>query len=490
MPAIITNKFRIHNSEQFFESFSEAAPNVYYLGIGRPQDFTTSTRPDGRTENEGTDSASPTPTDSVVEEFYTFDDLLAVKKITSSDISKVIPRRNWTNGAVYDMYRHDYGRYITGTTTAKTSTSGASNLYDATFYVKTSANRVYKCLDNANGAVVTEEPTTTSPSATQTTGDGYVWKYMYTLSSSQVANFLSTDFMAVASDSGVQSAALNGAIDTVIVKSAGTGGTNGTHTSIPIRGDGSGGVVSVVVSSGSVSSVTVTTAGLNYTYGYIRLADINSAGAGALTGAELDVIIPPKDGHGANAVEELGGFFIMLNQNLEGTESANSGDYTVENNFRKIVLIRDPLSGGSAASATTLRATKAVRLASSPTPGTFSVDEKITQATTGAVGKVVEWDATNRILYYIQPRFTDEGVDSNGNLTAFSTAAVITGASSSATGTPDTSITSTVNNVVFTGGYSVSELDADTGDVMYIENRAPISRASDQTENIKLIIEF
>ena len=34
MPAIITNKFRIHNSEQFKESFSEAAGNIYYLGIG------------------------------------------------------------------------------------------------------------------------------------------------------------------------------------------------------------------------------------------------------------------------------------------------------------------------------------------------------------------------------------------------------------------------------------------------------------------------
>ena len=44
MAAIITNKFRIHNQEQFVESFSEASPNVYYLGIGRPQAFTTSTR--------------------------------------------------------------------------------------------------------------------------------------------------------------------------------------------------------------------------------------------------------------------------------------------------------------------------------------------------------------------------------------------------------------------------------------------------------------
>ena len=69
MPAIITNKFRIHNSEQFHESFSEASPNVYYLGIGRPQPFATTTRPDARNENEGTDTAPITPVEDVVEEF-------------------------------------------------------------------------------------------------------------------------------------------------------------------------------------------------------------------------------------------------------------------------------------------------------------------------------------------------------------------------------------------------------------------------------------
>ena len=41
----------------------------------------------------------------------------------------------------------------------------------------------------------------------------------------------------------------------------------------------------------------------------------------SLAGAELDVIIPPKGGHGANAQEELGGFFVMMNTSLEGTES-------------------------------------------------------------------------------------------------------------------------------------------------------------------------
>ena len=82
-----------------------------------------------------------------------------------------------------------------------------------------------------------------------------------------------------------------------------------------------------------------------------------------------------------------------------------------------------------------------------------------------------------------------EFFDSNGNLTAFSGANTITGQSSSATGTPSTS-TSTVDSVAFTSGYNAGEITADEGDIMYVENRSPITRAADQTENVKLIIEF
>mgnify|MGYP003117925430 FL=1 len=489
MPAIITNKFRINNAEQFLESFTEASPNIYYLGIGKPQAHATQTRGDSRTENLGTDTSPLTPEDSVSNEFYTFDDALAAKKITSSDIQQVIPRRNWTTGTTYDYYRHDYGARVTGTTNTQTANSGATSLFDATFYVVSSAYNVYKVLDNNGDAASTVEPTGTSTSIL-TTGDGYKWKYMYTLSASQQANFLSTDFMGVATNSTVSSAAVDGAINIVKIKSAGTGGTNGSHTGIPIRGDGSSGEVTVTISSNAISAVTVTNVGSGYTFGYIRLADINSAGGGSLSGAELDCIIEPKGGHGKNALEELGAFFVMLNTSFTGTESAASGDFTVANDFRKIFLLRDPLSGGSAASATTLRGTKAIRFASSPSPGTFTVDEEINQASTGAVGKVVEYDSTNRILYYIQTRFNDEGIDTNGNQTAFSGTNVVTGQSSSATGTPDADSDSTVNNVSFTNGYSASELDADTGDVIYLENRTPITRASDQTENVKLIVEF
>jgi hypothetical protein len=181
----------------------------------------------------------------------------------------------------------------------------------------------------------------------------------------------------------------------------------------------------------------------------------------------------------------------MMNTSLEGTESANSGDFSAVNDFRKIALLRDPTKSASAVTSNTIRLTKAIKIATSPTPGTFTPDEEINQASTGATGKVVEWDSTNNILYYIQTRHNNAGVDASGNLTAFSGANVITGqGGSSPTGTPDTSSTGTVANVSFTSGYSVPEIDHDTGDVLYIENRTPIQRAPDQTENIKLVIEF
>ena len=131
----------------------------------------------------------------------------------------------------------------------------------------------------------------------------------------------------------------------------------------------------------------------------------------------------------------------------------------------------------------------------SSSSGTFEVDEKISQASTGAIGKVVEWDSTRSLLYYQQERFGDFGTNSTtGDNSAFSGANLITGATSSATGTPSTT-TETVtlansNTVALTTGYANPELQPDSGNIIYLENRKPISRSSDQTEDIKVIIEF
>ena len=127
--------------------------------------------------------------------------------------------------------------------------------------------------------------------------------------------------------------------------------------------------------------------------------------------------------------------------------------------------------------------------------GTFEADEVITQATTGAVGKVVEFDSTLSLLYYQQESYKGFGTNSTtGGYVAFSGLNTITGRTSGATGTTSGS-TETItlennNTVTMTSGYANPELDPDSGDVIYIENRKPISRSSDQTEDIKLIVEF
>ena len=91
-PTIITNKFRVHNAEQFKESFGEVA-DTYYLGINRPQAFV-----DNQAFNDGTDTNPPTPNDDIGSEFYNYDDMLSAKKVASTDVTIAIPRRNWTTG--------------------------------------------------------------------------------------------------------------------------------------------------------------------------------------------------------------------------------------------------------------------------------------------------------------------------------------------------------------------------------------------------------
>ena len=127
--------------------------------------------------------------------------------------------------------------------------------------------------------------------------------------------------------------------------------------------------------------------------------------------------------------------------------------------------------------------------------GTFEPDEVITQATTGAVGKVVEFDSSRSLIFYQQEEIKGFGtVSTSGNYVAFSGTNQITGATSGATGTTaGTTETVTLlnsNTVTLTSGYANPELAADSGNIIYLENRKPIQRASDQTEDIKVIIEF
>jgi hypothetical protein len=432
--------------------------------------------------------------------------MLGAKKVLSTDIAYAIPRRNWSNSTVFDMYKDNIS-------SSNTATSGASNLFDSTFFFVTSDFRVYKVLDNNSGAAYSgTEPTSESTSPFEL--GGYVLKYMYKITASQAAKYLTTDYVPVFDDSTVTAAATDGSIESLSI-TAGSGYTDGTYFAA-VYGDGtnqgtsSGAIVRITISNGSIASfgltagtdTTIHSAGSGYTFATVNLGSdyifsdntlSTSTTIGSGTGGAVSVIISPKGGHGFTAIDELGGHYVMTATTI--TE-AEGDDFTVANDFREVGLVVNPNAFGTStvASATTARQTYAVKFATAS--GTFDVDEKISQASTGACGKVVEYDSTNKILYYQQERFGHYGTNSTtGAFVAFSGANLITGSTSSATGTPQTTGSETVtlannNTAVFTAGYANPELDPDSGDIVYIENRKPIQRASDQTEDIKLIIEF
>ena len=140
MTAIITEKFRSHNAAQFYESFTETSGNAYYLMIGKPNAFSSAT-------SGGSDDSPPTPADDISSEFYTWDSAVAAKKIASTNITYALPRRDWANSTIYDMYEDNIS-------SSNATTSGATNIFDSTFFFRTSDNRVYKVLDNNSGYVL------------------------------------------------------------------------------------------------------------------------------------------------------------------------------------------------------------------------------------------------------------------------------------------------------------------------------------------------
>jgi len=476
MAAIVTNKFRLNNAEQFYESFAEASTS-YYLFVGRPQAWTATTPYGG-----GTDSAPPTPLDNVDDEYMYYRDMLAAKRIAAADIQYAIPRHNWdtTQTTVYDYYRGDYGAQWSSTASdiVKTVNNG-TNLWASTtlFYVLTSTNNVYKCMSNNGGVASTVEPTGTNNAEYQT-GDGYWWKYMYTLTTSQITDFLTADFMPVVTNATVAAAAEDGAIRQYKVMRGGAGYTPNNYD-ITLGGDGplrsgAAAVATVTVGSGGdVTGAVVKTAGSKYTFATLTMP---AAAGSPSQDAIITPIIGPPGGHGSNAVHELGGFYIMTNTTISGTEG--SGDFVVDQDFRRVGVVHNPYNYGTAvvATASTLNALKSMTF--SGTPGTFLVDEVITGSISGAKGIVVAWDSTTKILKYIQTQWTGVSATLPYNEVAFVSSPIpdVVTSASAATGT--------------IASLTTPEIDYYSGNSIYVEDRAPISRATDQTENIKLIVEF
>ena len=473
----------------------------------------------------GTENEPPIPLDNQTEKFDIYDDVIAAKRITDEFARAVVRRYNWDISAnpKFDMWKPDYSATPGGGgQVGKSSATGATSIADAKFYLMNSSYEVFKCLYNGEstvpgGANVTQEPSTSSGNYsngifTESAGAGYIWKYMYTLPTDDVLRFLSSDFMPIvlptnASRIATETAAVDGEIDVVLVRDVGSNIPAAQTLYTAIRGDGAGGVVEFTTTAGGAidpATVTVVAKGTGYSYASISLADGNLFGDQGLSSpvaspnaiGSLEVILPPKGGHGSDMELELNAKRVMTNIRLTYAEGA--GDFPVDNDFRRIGIMKDPIDSDTLAVATdnTLSGLYAIKISGSQAD--YIVDEVISQEVTPGVyayGTVVSWvldpsSTTDGILKYYQSPAQHQHTD--GKVYAFvnDPAKQVDGAQSGGDGDPDNTVNGTVEGVDLTNGVASPEISNNSGDIIYVENRRLITRAPDQIEDIKLVIEF
>jgi hypothetical protein len=521
MPAIITDQFRVMNAETFIKSLVSVGntANNYYTFIGQPN----SLNPQANGSSIWGDGLPPL--DGFEEENRIKETIIALKKVTGDDIRRMIRKVQWTSGTTYEMYRHDYTIYN------KTPVTKQSSLYNANYYVINEDFRVYLCLqngsdpENPNGRPSFDQPQfiDLEPRPAGTSGDGYIWKYMYTIKPSEVVKFDSIEFIPVPENWGLtgetistKNNAIDGKIEVVTIKNRGTGyqPISKSFTNIPILGDGDGGKVTITVDSfGKVSEVFVTDGGSGYTKGTIKFdpgaPGIPSELSNGSEIAEFDVIIPPKGGHGYDVYKELGANRVLIYSRYI-TDPSNP-DIILGNDFSRIGIIKNPTIPGSATELLTLgevSALDSLKLTGLSTQTTYPVDSVIKQTIgTGvtAVGFVASWDNISGVLKYYQPvglatqavgykinKFTS--FPGQGGSLSIDCENIVGPVLSIDTGF--NGISTVINNRTyqlgsnFVSGISSSEYNKKSGEIIYIDNRKAIPRSSSQKEDIKIILEF
>jgi hypothetical protein len=515
MSAIVTDQFRILNANNFVDSAVNTA-NSYYVFVGLPNP-TPKSIGFGRGDNWDTDI--PDPIDNIEYLNHYRDTSIFGKKITASNIRRVIRRIDWTANVKYEMYRHDYSILN------QSPISNSSRLYNTNYYVMNSDYKVYICIDNGSsitnlkGNGSKDEPTFTDlePSAAGVSGDGYLWKYLFTVSPSDIIKFDSTEYIAVPNDwrsttnSQIVSVRENGdstlnnnQIKKVYIQN---GGKNYSSGEVNILGDGSGGKVLIEVdSSGSIISNTVTSGGSGYTYGIVDLGTLQPPGSIPYP-AKLIPIIPPSKGHGYDLYTELGTDKILIYARFDDSTK----DFPTDTKFSQIGILKNPTSYSSTSIFTQNQYSSlySIKL-TSDFNGTPVVGDEISQTVTGgtAKGYVASYDSNTKVLKYFRDRSLYFGAAGNLDETDYITVStggkVLEFESSTNTILPySASIDRTFNTdkvtigarvidlgVSFSGGLANPEINKESGEVIYVDNRPLVSRSSRQKEDIKIILEF
>ena len=451
--ATVTNPLKKQVISSIQSDFADSAEN-YFAVIGRSEDWNDS-------------DIAPTVVNTAREERNFRLGAQSAKNII--DLSFVVPRYNWSSGAIYSAY------------------DDAQVGYPAqSYYVMNDNNQVYMCIQQSKNASGQAQVSTVQPSGNTTgtpfdTADGYIWKFLYSISALDATKYISANYLPIklqgATDSdspaadveqlAVQNAAIVGQIVGYAVDSGGSGYTS-TPT-ITVTGNGTKAKAGATISGGQVVKVELIDSSGNYTLGSgYNYADVAVTGGGSPTKpASVRAILSTPLGLGGDPRDDLRSTSIMFNVKPTGTENT---DFIVGNDFRQVGLMKDlkDSSGTVDFTASTGIILKQLKL-SSVTSG-FTADNTIEGSTSGVQALIDKVDSSN--IWYHQTEVTGFGnFDSGENITE---------TDGNGAGVLNASFAPYIN----------PEIDAFSGQLLYIDNRAAITRATDQTEDIKIVIQI
>jgi len=393
-----------------------------------------------------------------------FKNMFVAKKITTNDISPVIERIDWNSGEVYDYYRDDINMFALDT----------NDTILKRFYVKNRFDQVFKCLWNNNGAASSVEPYfepgTFNPNNIFQGADNYKWKYMYTITSGSKLKFMDSAWMPIPNGTKtpnpLQSFAGYGDIEVINIVNTGSNyDSANSPVIVTITGDGLYASANAVISGGSIVDVTIANTGSNYTYANVS---INSAQG---SGATAEIYVSPVGGHGFDPVTELGARHVMLTATFNTNEN---GNLPTDIDYRQIGVVVDPFAyfGSSSFGIANAEVYKiSTDLILSSGFGSYTPDETVFQAPTSDDLDEATFSAT--VLSYDSTTNTLKLINTLGTA---NTNAIIYG------------------NTTKTARLVLQKQDpsfvAFSGNLIYLENRQPVQRNADGSEQFKLVLGY
>lgn len=459
MPAIITDRFKTEILKNLQSDIDDSASN-YFVGIGRSVDWDSS-------------DTAPTPLRSAHEVRKAQYDMISIKQIAAH--SFVVPRNVWSAGGEYSGYNDATVGY-------------PSNNY----YVITGANAVYVCLEQGKESDGTGKKSLVEPTGADDdpfkTSDGYVWKFLYSIGALRASQFLSAGYMPVtkfgATDENspadhveqknIQDVAVPGEIVGYEVVQGGSGYSAGSPPTLTVVGDGVGARAVPTIVGDAITKVECVESDGTMVHGrnYNR-ASVEITGTG--TGAKVRPIIGPRQGFGADPRDDLKATGYMFTAKPDGAEG---GAWVVDNDFRQVVLVKNPLQPDSATAGTLFgggSGNSLRKLQIDNVVSTFSVDKTITGSNSQAKAYVVKTDSD--YIWFTQNEDTGfKNFQEGEQITEDDGAGDGTLAAAGVDADSD--------------AYVYGDINPHSGEIVFIDNRASIDRSDDQTEDVKIIIQL